>query len=69
MCVCKLVDIHRHSVWCQFCIVMLRWLVRFEVLLVMTVQIAVCWHVMLYDLMLAYDTSGEPAASVVINIK
>jgi len=32
-------------------------------------QIAVWWNVMLYYLMQVYDTSGEPAASVIINIK
>jgi hypothetical protein len=48
---------------------MLLLLVRFDVLLVVTMQIAVWWDVMLYDLMQMYDTSGEPAASVVMNIK
>jgi len=42
---------------------------RFEVLLVVTMQIVVWWDVMLYDLMQVYDTSGEPATSVIINIK
>lgn len=37
---------------------MLLLLVRFEVLLVVTMQIAVLWDVMLYDLMQVYDTSG-----------
>jgi hypothetical protein len=48
---------------------MLLLLVRLEVLLVVTMQITVWWDVMLYDLMQVYDTSGEPAASVIINIK
>jgi len=47
---------------------MLLLLVRFEVLLVVTMQIAVWWNVMLYDLMQVYVTSREPAASVIINI-
>jgi hypothetical protein len=46
---------------------MLLLLVRFEVLLVVTMQIAVWWDVLLYDLMQVCDTSGGPAASVIIN--
>jgi len=42
-------------------------LVGFEVLLRVTMQIAVWWDVMLYDLMQVCDTSGEPAASVIFN--
>jgi hypothetical protein len=48
---------------------MLLLLVRFEVPLVVNMQIAVCWDLMLYDMVLVYDTSGEPAACVIINIK